>query len=54
MRGTPVDTRPCERAIAAGISYVTEDRKALGLILEEPIQATSASPTSPASRSAAC
>ncbi len=30
-------SRPCRRAIAAGLAYVTEDRKALGLILDEPI-----------------
>ncbi len=37
MRGKPVDVSTVTKAIAAGISYVTEDRKALGLILEEPI-----------------
>jgi putative multiple sugar transport system ATP-binding protein len=37
MRGQPVDVSTVEKAIAAGISYVTEDRKALGLILDEPI-----------------
>ncbi len=37
MQGRAVDVSTVERAIAAGISYVTEDRKALGLILEEPI-----------------
>ncbi|WP_309665869.1 multiple monosaccharide ABC transporter ATP-binding protein [Tabrizicola sp.] len=35
--GQPVDTSTVSKAIAAGLSYVTEDRKALGLILEEPI-----------------
>ena len=35
--GQPVDTSTVSRAIAAGLSYVTEDRKALGLVLEEPI-----------------
>ena len=37
MGGRPVDVSTVTKAIDAGISYVTEDRKALGLILEEPI-----------------
>ena len=37
MQGREVDVSTVEKAIAAGMSYVTEDRKALGLILEEPI-----------------
>jgi putative multiple sugar transport system ATP-binding protein len=37
MHGKAVDVSTVTKAIAAGISYVTEDRKALGLILEEPI-----------------
>lgn len=37
MNGSEVDVSTVEKAIAAGMSYVTEDRKALGLILEEPI-----------------
>ncbi len=37
MHGKPVDVSTVTKAIDAGISYVTEDRKALGLILEEPI-----------------
>jgi putative multiple sugar transport system ATP-binding protein len=37
MHGKPGDVSTVTRAIDAGISYVTEDRKALGLILEEPI-----------------
>lgn len=37
MNGRDVDVSTVEKAIAAGVSYVTEDRKALGLILEEPI-----------------
>ncbi|OZA16434.1 MAG: ABC transporter ATP-binding protein, partial [Rhodobacterales bacterium 17-64-5] len=37
MNGQVVDVSTVTRAIKAGISYVTEDRKALGLILEEPI-----------------
>ena len=35
--GKIVDLSSVDRAIAAGLSYVTEYRKALGLILEEPI-----------------
>ncbi|MFV0490492.1 MAG: multiple monosaccharide ABC transporter ATP-binding protein [Pseudorhodobacter sp.] len=37
MSGREVDVSSVEKAVAAGISYVTEDRKVLGLILEEPI-----------------
>lgn len=37
MHGKPVDVSTVAKAIEAGISYVTEDRKALGLILDEPI-----------------
>ncbi len=37
MNGRAVDVSTVPKAIAAGISYVTEDRKALGLILDEPI-----------------
>jgi putative multiple sugar transport system ATP-binding protein len=37
MHGKPVDVSSVTKAIDAGISYVTEDRKVLGLILEEPI-----------------
>jgi putative multiple sugar transport system ATP-binding protein len=37
MHGKPVDLSTVTKAIAAGMAYVTEDRKALGLILEEPI-----------------
>ncbi len=37
MHGKPVDVSSVSRAVEAGISYVTEDRKALGLILDEPI-----------------
>lgn len=36
--GKPVDVSTVSRAIAAGLAYVTEDRKSLGLILEETIQ----------------
>lgn len=37
MNGRAVDVSTVPKAIAAGISYVTEDRKVLGLILDEPI-----------------
>ena len=37
MHGKAVDVSTVSKAIAAGISYVTEDRKVLGLILDEPI-----------------
>ncbi len=37
MRGQPVDVSTIERAVAAGIAYVTEDRKELGLVLEDHI-----------------
>ncbi|RGP39273.1 multiple monosaccharide ABC transporter ATP-binding protein [Pseudotabrizicola alkalilacus] len=37
MGGKPVDTSTVTKAVDAGLAYVTEDRKALGLILEEPI-----------------
>ncbi len=36
--GQVVDTTTVVRAVDAGLAYVTEDRKALGLVLEEPIQ----------------
>ncbi|MFY0634140.1 MAG: sugar ABC transporter ATP-binding protein [Vannielia sp.] len=38
ISGKPVDTSTVPRAIQAGLAYVTEDRKSLGLILEEDIQ----------------
>ncbi len=38
MRGQPVDVGTVSRAVDAGLAYVTEDRKALGLILDETIQ----------------
>jgi putative multiple sugar transport system ATP-binding protein len=38
LRGQPVDVSTVQRAIAAGISYVTEDRKSLGLVLDETIR----------------
>ncbi|MBW4985657.1 sugar ABC transporter ATP-binding protein [Mameliella sp. CS4] len=36
--GKPVDVSTVSKAIEAGLAYVTEDRKSLGLILEETIQ----------------
>ena len=38
LHGKPVDTSTVERAIKAGICYVTEDRKGYGLILDETIR----------------
>ncbi|WP_269583248.1 multiple monosaccharide ABC transporter ATP-binding protein [Roseibium sp. Sym1] len=38
LKGQPVDVSTVDRAIKAGISYVTEDRKALGLVLDETIR----------------
>jgi putative multiple sugar transport system ATP-binding protein len=38
LKGQPIDVSTVDRAIAAGISYVTEDRKALGLVLDETIR----------------
>ena len=37
LKGKDVDVSKVDRAIDAGLAYVTEDRKSLGLILEEPI-----------------
>ena len=37
MGGKVVDTSTVAKAIAAGLAYVTEDRKQLGLVLDEPI-----------------
>ncbi|WP_380058275.1 multiple monosaccharide ABC transporter ATP-binding protein [Falsihalocynthiibacter sp. SS001] len=37
VRGTPVSTATVPDAIASGLAYVTEDRKELGLILEDTI-----------------
>jgi putative multiple sugar transport system ATP-binding protein len=37
IAGKPADTTSVDRAIAAGLAYVTEDRKELGLVLDEPI-----------------
>ena len=36
--GAPVDVSTVDRAIASGLAYVTEDRKHLGLVLDETIQ----------------
>ncbi len=38
LRGQPVDLSTVPRAIAAGLAYVTEDRKQLGLLLDEDIR----------------
>ncbi|MCA1336394.1 multiple monosaccharide ABC transporter ATP-binding protein [Pseudooceanicola marinus] len=38
MHGAPVDVSTVGKAIDAGLAYVTEDRKSLGLVLEETIQ----------------
>lgn len=38
LGGKSVDVSTVDRAIHAGISYVTEDRKSLGLILEETVR----------------
>ncbi|MFN4010361.1 MAG: multiple monosaccharide ABC transporter ATP-binding protein [Pannonibacter sp.] len=37
MGGKEVDTSTVSKAVNAGLAYVTEDRKELGLILDEPI-----------------
>jgi putative multiple sugar transport system ATP-binding protein len=37
-RGQPIDVSTIERAIGHGIAYVTEDRKALGLVLNDDIK----------------
>lgn len=37
LRGQPLDTSSVSAAIKGGLAYVTEDRKELGLILEESI-----------------
>ncbi|NVO22987.1 sugar ABC transporter ATP-binding protein [Donghicola sp. C2-DW-16] len=38
LKGTTVDLSTVDRAIKAGLAYVTEDRKSLGLILDETIR----------------
>jgi putative multiple sugar transport system ATP-binding protein len=37
IKGQPADCSTVVKAVDAGLAYVTEDRKALGLILDEPI-----------------
>ncbi|PPB80892.1 putative multiple sugar transport system ATP-binding protein [Albidovulum inexpectatum] len=37
IEGRPADISRVDRAIASGLAYVTEDRKELGLVLDEPI-----------------
>jgi putative multiple sugar transport system ATP-binding protein len=37
IEGREADVSTVPRALAAGLAYVTEDRKALGLVLDEPI-----------------
>ena len=37
MHGRPVDTSRIDRAVAHGLAYVTEDRKALGLVLDDSV-----------------
>ncbi len=37
VEGKPADVSTIDRAIASGIAYVTEDRKQLGLVLDESI-----------------
>lgn len=38
LNGTKIDVSSVDRAIDAGLSYVTEDRKSLGLVLDETIR----------------
>lgn len=38
LHDKPVDVSKIDRAIAAGLAYVTEDRKSLGLVLDEDIR----------------
>ncbi|MBD8891137.1 multiple monosaccharide ABC transporter ATP-binding protein [Roseibium litorale] len=38
LHGKPIDVSTVSSAIASGLAYVTEDRKALGLVLDETIQ----------------
>lgn len=38
MKGAAVDVSTVSKAIDAGLAYVTEDRKSLGLVLDETIQ----------------
>ena len=39
MAGREIDVSSIQKAVAAGIAYVTEDRKGLGLVLNEDIKA---------------
>ncbi|MCI5041520.1 MAG: sugar ABC transporter ATP-binding protein [Donghicola eburneus] len=38
LRGSAMDVSTVDRAISGGLAYVTEDRKSLGLVLDETIQ----------------
>ncbi len=38
MNGAPIDISTIQKAVASGIAYVTEDRKSLGLVLNEDIK----------------
>ncbi len=38
LKGQPIDTSTVAAAIRSGLAYVTEDRKELGLVLEDTIQ----------------
>ncbi|XDA98335.1 multiple monosaccharide ABC transporter ATP-binding protein [Sulfitobacter sp. LCG007] len=38
INGKPADVSTIDRAIASGLAYVTEDRKSLGLVIDETIQ----------------
>jgi putative multiple sugar transport system ATP-binding protein len=38
MNGKPIDVSTIQKAVAAGLAYVTEDRKSLGLVLNEDIK----------------
>ena len=37
LKGEPIDVSTVRRAVDAGLAYVTEDRKALGLVLDDTI-----------------
>lgn len=37
MHGRPADLSTVQKAVGAGLAYVTEDRKSLGLVLHQPI-----------------
>ena len=38
MKGREIDVSPIQKAVANGLAYVTEDRKSLGLILNDDIK----------------